>query len=93
MSTHDLLTNLLTNILLIAVGVFAGIQISARLTDKAIEGWRISSQDWASLYKHTVENQINRHYAVMKFLVARGQCTEQDVLEAEKIYSENPNVK
>ena len=74
-------------------GGWVGTWTSQRLTNKAIEGWKISSQDWASLYKHTVENQINRHYAVMKFLVAKGQCSEQDVLEAEKIYSESPDVK
>ena len=89
MSIHDFLIPLLFALF----GGWVGTWTSQRLTNKAIEGWRISSQDWASLYKHTVENQTNRHYAVMKFLVARGQCTEQDVLEAEKIYSENPNVK
>jgi len=88
MSIHDILINLL----FAALGAIVGIQISARLTDKALEGWRISSRDWADLYKRTVEHQMHRHYAVLKFLVARGQCSEQDVLEAEKIYSEGPDV-
>jgi len=70
--------DILINLLFAALGAIVGIQISSR--------------DWADLYKRTVEHQMHRHYAVLKFLVARGQCSEQDVLEAEKIYSEGPDV-
>jgi hypothetical protein len=89
MSIHDFLIPLLFALF----GGWVGTWTSQYLTNKAIDGWKISSRDWAELYRQTTTQLTERHYAVMRFLIARGQCTEQDVLEAEKVYSESSDAK